>query len=92
LKAYFGDVIFSLMQTVEMKDAQSRLPELVHSLIAGEEIIIESNHTPVARLLPMDSHRPVRPLREFAGKFRPLSPAERNDLKMHDAVWCEPNP
>ncbi|MDB6039851.1 MAG: hypothetical protein JWM99_3692 [Verrucomicrobiales bacterium] len=65
------------MQTVEMKDAESRLPEFVRSLVAGEEIIIESNHTPVARLLPMDSPRVARPLREFTGKFVRLLPPSK---------------
>jgi hypothetical protein len=46
---------------------------------------------PVARLLPTDSCRRPRPLREFAGKFRPLPPAEQDNLKLHDKDWCDPN-
>ena len=79
------------MQTVELKEAQSRLADLVKSLSPGDEIVIETNHKPVARLLPADSPRTMRPLREFAGKFRPLPKAEQDDLKLHDRDWCEPN-
>ena len=78
------------MQTVELAEAKSRLGELVESLCPGDEIIIEKNHKPVARLLPTDSARPPRPLREFAGKFRPLPQAERDNLKLHDQAWCDP--
>jgi len=80
------------MQTVELAEAKSRLGELVESLTPGDEIIIEKNHKPVARLLPTAATRFPRPLREFAGKFRPLPAAEQDDLKLHDKVWCEPNP
>lgn len=82
------------MKTVELKDAQSRLDELVASLTPGAEIVIEKNHKPVARLLPTDSrYQPgkPRPLREFAGKYQPLPQAEQNDLKLHDKVWCDSN-
>jgi prevent-host-death family protein len=79
------------MQTVELAEAKSRLGELVESLAPGDEIIIEKNHKPVARLLPADSSRHPRPLREFAGKFRPLPPAEQDNLKLHDKDWCDPN-
>ena len=82
------------MQTVELVDAQSRLGELVESLTPGTEIVIEKNHHPVARLLPTGSpqiFRKPRPLREFAGKFQPLSQVEQNDLVLHDKVWCDPD-
>jgi antitoxin (DNA-binding transcriptional repressor) of toxin-antitoxin stability system len=82
------------MQTVELTDAQSRLGELVESLTPGNEIVIEKNHRPVARLLPTGSPQTLnkpRPLREFAGKFQPLSQAEQNDLAIHDKVWCDPD-
>ena len=82
------------MQTVELKEAQSRLDELVESLTPGQEIVIEKNHKPVARLLPADSRnqpRKPRPLREFAGKYQPLPQAEQDDVKLHDKAWCDPN-
>lgn len=80
------------MQTVELAEAKSRLGELVESLTSGDEIIIEKDHKPVARLLPTDSSRPLRPLHEFAGKFRPLPQAEQDNLNLHDKAWCEPDP
>jgi antitoxin (DNA-binding transcriptional repressor) of toxin-antitoxin stability system len=80
---------FRYVQTVDLKDAQTRLPELVESLNAGGEIIIEANHTPVARLVPFD--RAPRPLSEFAGKFAPLPPKAQDDLKMHDRIWSDPH-
>ncbi len=82
------------MQTVELAEAKSRLGELVESLAPGDEIIIEKDHKPVARLLPTGSPRPShppRPLREFAGKFLPLPQAEQDNLKLHDKAWCDPN-
>ena len=79
------------MQTVELAEAKSRLGELVESLTPGDEIIIEKNHKPVARLLPTDSCHAPRPLREFAGKFRPLPQAEQDKLKLHDKAWCDSN-
>ena len=79
------------MQTVELKDAQTRLVELIRSLTPGDEIVIETNHKPVARLLAAEPARPLKPLREFAGKFSPLPQAEQDDLKLHDKAWCDPN-
>jgi prevent-host-death family protein len=81
------------MQTVELAEAKSRLGELVESLTPGDEIVIEKNHKPVARLLPTESRkdsRAPRPLREFAGKYHPLPQTEQDDLKLHDKDWCEP--
>ena len=79
------------MQTVELAEAQSRLPELIASLAPGEEIVIARQKKPVARLVPPATVRTPRPLREFAGKFHPLPQSEQDDLKGHDRFWCEPN-
>jgi len=82
------------MQTVELAEAKSRLGELVESLTPGDEIVIEKNHKPVARLLPTESRsasRKPRPLREFAGKYQPLPQAEQDALALHDKAWCDPN-
>jgi prevent-host-death family protein len=79
------------MQSVELAEARSQLGELVESLAPGDEIIIEKNHKPVARLLPTKPSRHPGPLREFAGKFRPLPPSAQEDLKQHDKEWCDPN-
>jgi antitoxin (DNA-binding transcriptional repressor) of toxin-antitoxin stability system len=39
------------MQIVRIKEAQSRLPELVDSLVNGEEIVITRDDKPVAKLV-----------------------------------------
>ena len=39
------------MTTLNLIEAQARLPELVHSLAPGEEIVITENSRPVARLM-----------------------------------------
>ncbi len=40
------------MTTITIQEAQTRLPELIHRLIPGEEVIITENDLPVARLMP----------------------------------------
>lgn len=82
------------MQTVELTEAKSRLGELVESLTPGDEIVIEKNHKPVARLIPTESHaasRKPRPLHEFAGKYQPLPQAEQDALALHNKAWCNPD-
>lgn len=38
------------MPTVTLKEAQSRLPDLIHSLSPGEELVITENNEPLAKL------------------------------------------
>jgi antitoxin (DNA-binding transcriptional repressor) of toxin-antitoxin stability system len=38
------------MPTVTLQDAQSRLPDLIHNLSPGDELVITENNQPVARL------------------------------------------
>lgn len=40
------------MTTVTMEEAQSNLPELIHQLGPGEELVITQDSKPVARLKP----------------------------------------
>ena len=40
------------MTTITIQEAQTRLPELIHRLAPGEEVIITENDRPVARLVP----------------------------------------
>jgi len=40
------------MTTVTLEEAQSKLPELIHQLAPGEELVITENEQPVARLVP----------------------------------------
>jgi antitoxin (DNA-binding transcriptional repressor) of toxin-antitoxin stability system len=39
------------MTTVSLQDAQATLPELIHRLTPGDEIVITENDRPVARLV-----------------------------------------
>ena len=38
------------MPTISILEAQAKLPELIHALNPGEEIIITENNQPIARL------------------------------------------
>lgn len=40
------------MSTITIQEAQTRLPELIHRLTPGEEVIITENDEPVALLVP----------------------------------------
>lgn len=42
------------MPTFSVAEVQSRLPELVETLLPGEELVITPNDKPIARLLPTD--------------------------------------
>ena len=39
------------MMTISIQDAQAKLPELIHGLTAGEEVVIVENNQPVAKLV-----------------------------------------
>ena len=39
------------MATVTIQEAQARLPDLIHSLKPGEELLITENNQPVAKLV-----------------------------------------
>lgn len=38
------------MTTISIQEAQSRLPDLIHNLSPGDELVITENNQPVARL------------------------------------------
>ena len=38
------------MPTVTIQEAQSRLPDLIHNLSPGDELVITENNQPVAKL------------------------------------------
>lgn len=46
------------MPTVTIEEAQARLPELIHSLLHGEEVVITRDQQPVAQLIPPPSAKP----------------------------------
>lgn len=40
------------MTTISLAEAQSKLGELIHQLVPGDEVVITENNQPVARLTP----------------------------------------
>lgn len=51
------------MQTVRIDEAQARLPQLVDSASAGEEIVITRDDQPVAKLTPPEHGGTLRDIR-----------------------------
>lgn len=49
------------MTAVTIQEAQANLPELIHKLGPGEELVILENNRTVAKLTAVESARPVRP-------------------------------
>lgn len=39
------------METVTIQEAQAKLPDLIHKLMPGDELVITENNQPVARLV-----------------------------------------
>ena len=59
------------MQITNIHEAQRRFPGLIERVIAGEEIIIEKEHQPVAKLIPYEqSHEPRQPGGSWQGKIK----------------------
>jgi antitoxin (DNA-binding transcriptional repressor) of toxin-antitoxin stability system len=50
------------MTTVSIQEAQAKLPELVHALTPGDEVVIVENDQPVARIVRA-AGQPQRPPR-----------------------------
>jgi len=44
------------MNTITLKQAQAQLPDLIHDLKPGEEIVITENNQPVAKLVSEHSN------------------------------------
>jgi antitoxin (DNA-binding transcriptional repressor) of toxin-antitoxin stability system len=49
------------MSNVTLEEAQARLPDLIHELVPGEEVLITENNQPVAKLVAPPAEKP-RPL------------------------------
>jgi antitoxin (DNA-binding transcriptional repressor) of toxin-antitoxin stability system len=49
------------MATVSIQEAQAKLPDLIHGLTPGGELVITENNQPVAKLVasPADQPRPL---------------------------------
>lgn len=46
------------MSVVALEEAQARLPELIHQLLPGEDVVITENHRPVAQLFALRTEKP----------------------------------
>jgi antitoxin (DNA-binding transcriptional repressor) of toxin-antitoxin stability system len=51
------------METVTIQEAQAMLPELIHRLAPGEDVVIIENDQPVARLLSAPRQPATKPRR-----------------------------
>lgn len=49
------------MNAITLEQAQAQLPELIHKLTPGEEIVITENNQPLAKLVASPAEKP-RPL------------------------------
>jgi prevent-host-death family protein len=51
------------MPTVTIQEAQAKLPDLIHKLMAGDELVITENNQPVASLVskPVKTTPRLRP-------------------------------
>lgn len=53
------------MLTLPIEEAQARLPDLIHRLSPGEEVVITENDQPVARLVPTGLPAEARRVAKF---------------------------
>ena len=64
----------STMTSLPIHQVQAQLPELIHSLARGDEVVITENDLPVARILPSAPARSTRTLGSLSGTVRHLAP------------------
>jgi antitoxin (DNA-binding transcriptional repressor) of toxin-antitoxin stability system len=63
------------MHTVTLQEAQSRLPDLIHGLAPGDEVVITENDQPLARLtLAAPAERKPRQLGSLKGSVIYMAP------------------
>jgi antitoxin (DNA-binding transcriptional repressor) of toxin-antitoxin stability system len=63
------------MSTVTLQEAQARLPDLIHGLTPGEEVVITENDQPLARLtLAAPVERKPRQLGTLKGTVLYMAP------------------
>lgn len=51
------------MAIITIQEAQASLPEVIHRLTPGDEVVITENDRPIARLLPSVQQPPAEPPR-----------------------------
>jgi antitoxin (DNA-binding transcriptional repressor) of toxin-antitoxin stability system len=55
--------------TITVAEAQAKLPELIHKLAPGDELVLTENHRPVARLIAAAGPRKARKAGSAKGKL-----------------------
>jgi len=74
-----------MTQTVSVDEAQNKLQDLVAQALAGDEVIITEDGTPVARLVPVVAHSKKK---RVAGLNRgSISTREDFDEPLSDEFW-----
>jgi antitoxin (DNA-binding transcriptional repressor) of toxin-antitoxin stability system len=71
-------------ETVDVLDAQVRLPELLSLVASGTEVILTEGNTPLARLLPIADLPPPRVAGLHAGAIRI---SDDFDAPLPDEFW-----
>ena len=71
------------MTTVTLHEAQSRLAELIHRLLPGEELLITDNDRPVA-CLSQPPQQPPRKTRQFGTLRGTVLSMDRFDDPLED--------
>jgi antitoxin (DNA-binding transcriptional repressor) of toxin-antitoxin stability system len=78
------DTVPTLTQTIDVHEAQQRLPELVSLVIAGTEVILSEGPTPLVRLVPVTGPRPARVAGLHTGA---ITTSEDFDAPLPDEFW-----
>jgi prevent-host-death family protein len=74
-----------MTQTVSVHEAQDKLPDLLAQALAGNEVIITEDGTPVARLVPVVAHSKKK---RVAGLNRgAILTSEDFDEPLPDEFW-----
>src|SRR5258708_11820600 len=71
------------MTIVSLHDAQANLPELIHKLNPGQEIVITENSQPVARLVHTVAAPQLKPRQPGTLRGTVLHTATRLDAPLH---------
>ena len=62
------------MTTISIQQAQVQLPDIIHALVPGEEVVITENNEPVARIVPPVPSQPPRQLGTLRGTVLHMAP------------------
>ncbi|MEX0612294.1 MAG: DUF2281 domain-containing protein [Pirellulales bacterium] len=62
------------MTSLPIQQVQAQLPELIHQLAPGDEVVITENDQPIARILPPLPSQPTRKLGSLRGTVLHMAP------------------